>query len=188
MEFNPAQYGPVVAGIFALDAAPEGSGNRLAPLVCAASISRKAGAILAQAKGPELFPNARRPMEATVGLWLYFSFFEEAHQLVDVLDTKEAALWHGIVHRMEPDSGNAAYWYRRAGRHDIFRDLAREASRILQTLPDAEFRVGQWDPYSYLAFCDRARVQPNSSQERAAREIQRAEWQILFDYCARPAA
>ena len=50
-----------------------------------------------------------------------------------------------------------------------------------------EFRVGRWDPFAFLSFCDRARHQPGSNQEKAALEIQRAEWQILFDYCAGPA-
>jgi hypothetical protein len=65
--------------------------------------------------------------------------------------------------------------------------MARAADDILKRLPDAEFRIGKWDPFAFIAFCERARSQPNSTQEVAAMEIQRAEWQILFDYCARPA-
>ncbi|PYT12666.1 MAG: hypothetical protein DMG59_22765 [Acidobacteria bacterium] len=58
--------------------------------------------------------------------------------------------------------------------------------RVLRRIPDAEFRTGRWDPFAFIAFCDRARQQPGSTQERAAMEIQRVEWQILFDYSARP--
>jgi hypothetical protein len=32
--------------------------------------------------------------------------------------------------------------------------------------------------------CERARQQPGSDAERKAIETQRAEWQLLFDYCA----
>ena len=53
-------------------------------------------------------------------------------------------------------------------------------------IPDAEFRIGRWDPYAFVSFCDRARMQPGTAQEQTALEIQRAEWQILFDYSARP--
>jgi len=106
--------------------------------------------------------------------------------LANSCKTKEGELWHAIVHRQEPDSGNAAYWFRQAGVHPIFPKLAAAANKILERLPDAEFRVGRWDPYSFIAFCDRARDQPGSTQELAAMEIQRAEWQLLFDYCARP--
>ena len=64
--------------------------------------------------------------------------------------------------------------------------LAEQMTLDANRIPDAEFRIGKWDPYSFIAFCERARAQPVSSQEMAAMEIQRAEWQILFDYCARP--
>jgi len=52
--------------------------------------------------------------------------------------------------------------------------------------PDAEFRTGRWDPFAFVHFCERARLQPGTTQEKAAVEIQRAEWQLLFDYSARP--
>jgi hypothetical protein len=35
-------------------------------------------------------------------------------------------------------------------------------------------------------FRKNARQNPGSQLERQAREVQRAEWQLLFDYCARP--
>jgi 5-methylcytosine-specific restriction endonuclease McrBC GTP-binding regulatory subunit McrB len=118
-------------------------------------------------------------------LFLYFSCFEEAHRLLENCETTEGELWHAILHRREPDTGNAAYWFRKAGPHPTFTLLAHAAVRILHRIRDAEFRTGRWDPFAFAAFCDRARKQPGSAQMRAAMEIQRAEWQILFDYCAR---
>jgi hypothetical protein len=121
------------------------------------------------------------------GLWLYFGRFEEAHGLAQDSSTTECELWHAILHRQEPDAGNAAYWFRRVGSHPIFPKLAKASQEILERLPQAEFRVSsKWDPFGFIGFCERARTQPGSGQERAALEIQRAEWQILFDYCARP--
>lgn len=120
------------------------------------------------------------------GMWLYFSCFEEAHALVSEPHSSECELWHAILHRQEPDSGNAAYWFRKAGSHPTFPEMADEAARILNRIPEAEFRIGKWDPFGFVAFCERARTQPGSSQEQAALEIQRAEWQILFAYTARP--
>ena len=101
--------------------------------------------------------------------------------------TAEGYLWHAILHRQEGDSGNAAYWFRKAHEHPIYSVLKSEAAKILLRYRRAEFRVGHWDPYAFLSFCERARDQPGSSQAQAALEIQRAEWQLLFDYCARPA-
>ena len=142
--------------------------------------------MLGTVKPATLFPRAKEPAVPMAGLWLYFSCYEEAHTLADASRSAEGSLWHGILHRQEPDYGNAAYWFGRAGEHPTFPDTALAASEVLKRIPDAEFRVGRWDPYSFIAFCERAAAQPGTSQERAAREIQRAEWQILFDYCARP--
>jgi len=181
MGFDPSQYGPEIERVFAMD----DGGNRLTPLTCGPCSNPGARQFLATLKPAKLFPHAKEPEIAMAGLWLYFSCYEEAHNLADASRSVEGALWHGILHRQEPDYGNAAYWFGRAGQHVTFSDTARSASEILKRIPDAEFRVGRWDPYSFIAFCERASAQPGTSQERAALEIQRAEWQILFDYCAR---
>ena len=88
------------------------------------------------------------------GLYLYFSCFEEAHDLAQKCETTEGELWHAILHRQEPDSGNAAYWFRKAGQHPCFLTLAQEAVKILKRIPEAEFRTGKWDPFSFIVFCD----------------------------------
>jgi hypothetical protein len=182
MQFDPSKYGAGVARILACD----GDGQRLMPLTCGPCSSQEARKSLEAARPAELFPGAERPDASMAGLWLYFSCFEEAHTLADGCPTREGDLWHAILHRQEPDSGNAAYWFRKAGAHAIFSQLAEEANQITQRIPEAEFRVGKWDPFGFISFCERARLQPGSAQERAALEIQRAEWQLLFDYCAQP--
>ena len=42
--------------------------------------------------------------------------WELAHGLVQQDDSEEASWVHAYLHRKEGDMGNAAYWYRRAGR------------------------------------------------------------------------
>ena len=181
MEFDPAKYGPEVARVLALD----GNGNRLMPLACGPCSSQEAHRVLTASKPALLFPESEAAEAAMAGLWLYFSCFEEAHELANDCTTPEGHLWHAILHRQEGDSGNAAYWFRKAHAHPIYESLSTAAARILVRYPRAEFRVGRWDPFAFLSFCDRARAQPGSSHEQAAMEIQRAEWQLLFDYCAR---
>ena len=71
-------------------------------------------------------------------------------------------------------------------RHPVFADLANAAARIVDQYPEAGFRVdGRWDPFEFIDFCEQARRMPGTPAERAALEIQQAEWQLLFDYCAR---
>ncbi len=180
-DFDPAIYGPQVAGVLALD----GDGRRLLPLTCGVCPVEQAARELKKTTARELFPGAQDPAAAMAGLWLYFSGFEEAHELASSGSTQECELWHAILHRQEPDSGNSAYWFRKAGAHPVFSKIAHAATRILAAHPDAEFRTGKWDPFAFIAFCERARMQPGTVQERAACRIQLAEWQILFNYCAR---
>jgi hypothetical protein len=182
MDFDPKKYGPEVARILAMDQ----NGQRCAGLVCGPCTSEAARLAVAARKPAELFPSVRDSAAAMAGLWLYFSCFEEAHQLIDDPKTHEGEFWHAILHRQEPDPGNAAYWFRRVGQHAVYPELAAASKEILREYSDAEFRVGHWDPFAFVQFCERARLQPGSTQERAAMAIQRAEWQLLFDYCARP--
>lgn len=63
--------------------------------------------------------------------------WEQAHTLVQDLDTPEAAWIHAYLHRVEGDPGNAAYWYRRAGKPVASGDFAEEREAIRQALLDA---------------------------------------------------
>ena len=68
----------------------------------------------------------------------------------------------------------------------MFPSLARAAEKVAAKYPEAKFRTGAtWDPFAFIDFCEQARRAPGSGAERLAQEIQRAEWQLLFDYCAR---
>jgi hypothetical protein len=169
--FRPADYGPDVSAILALD----GDGERLMPLVMERCSSEAARERLRAASPPHMFAGARAPEMALCGLYVYFSCFEEAHAIADA-ETAEARYWHGIVHRQEPNTESAAYWFRQLGAHPIFPMLARAAGQ-----------EHAWDPFAFIEMCEEARQQPGSELEALARGIQRAEWQILFDYCARPA-
>jgi len=180
-DFDPTRYAPEVAGVLAHCE----NGQRLMPLTCRDAGSPVPSILMKTAPG-DLFPESPDPSAAMAGLWLYFSCFEKAHDLVSKSETRECELWHAILHRQEPDADNAAYWFRKVGKHLIFSKIAQAATRILERFPRAEFRVEPWDPFAFIAFCERARLLPGSVDEQAALEIQRAEWQILFDYCARP--
>jgi hypothetical protein len=58
-----------------------------------------------------------------------------AHELVQDIETREAAAVHAYLHRREGDVGNAQYWYRRAQRQAKL-DLAldEEWEKLVQEL------------------------------------------------------
>lgn len=171
-----------MAEILALDQ----SGQRLIPLVSGVCSSEAARVRLKGQAAADLFPGAYAAREALGGLWLYFSCFNECHEIVQDLSSPEASFWHAILHRQEPDSANSAYWFRCVGKHPVFSDLRTAARDVVNRFPAAGFRISsKWDPFSFVNFCEKAREAPGSPSERAALEIQRAEWQLLFDYCAR---
>jgi hypothetical protein len=187
LPFDCKKYGRRVAEILAFDQ----DGDRLIPLVSIPRISggcssKEARALLSKQKALDLFPAVQAPEAALAGLWLYFSAAHECHQIVQDLASPEGSFWHGIVHRQEPDAGNASYWFRRVGSHPVFRELHCEAQDIAARYPKAGFKpAAKWDPFAFIEVCEQARLQPGSEAEAAALEIQRAEWQLLFDYCAR---
>jgi hypothetical protein len=175
VDFHPADYGPAVADLIAL----KGGGTQPMPLVHRSCDLPEAHALLKQVSAAQLFPKARAPEAALAGLYLYFSCWDDAHSTADSLEDPNGYFWHAIVHRQEPDPGNSAYWFRKTGAHPVFPQLGAAAAA-------SGYPAGNnWDPFAFIDFCESARQRPGSKEERLAIEVQLAEWQILFDYCAR---
>jgi hypothetical protein len=166
VEFRPEDYGPDIARI--LDLA--GGGKRPMPLVRQEPVSSEA----CQSIGS-------LPAHVSVrsGLYLYCGCWDAGHTSADSVENPNGYFWHGIAHRQEPDPGNAAYWFHKTGRHPIFPMLAAEAA-------NSGYRAsGEWDPFAFIEYCESAGRRPGSPDEQIAMGVQLAEWQLLFDYCAR---
>ena len=186
--WHPGAYGGPVEEILAL----AGNGERLIPLTQemplaqAACCSEEARQRIHSVKIEDLFPSSRAPRGALTGLFVYFSCWNDAHETAQDDSSTEGSFWHAIIHRQEPDSGNSSYWFHRVGAHSVFPELLDAARDIAAAHPDAHLKLSNaWDPFAFIELCERARAHPGSELERAALEIQRAEWQLLFDYCAR---
>jgi hypothetical protein len=169
MAFDPAAYGPEIASILSLD----GNGERLMPLARTAPTNTAAARAAIEALAA--------PPTVQTGLYLYFSLWDEAHETAQNIAGAEGSYWHAIVHRQEPDAGNSDYWFRQVGRHPIFPALREQAAAI-----GVDFGP-QWNPSRFVEYCEQAREHPGGETERRALETQRAEWQLLFDYCAQRA-
>jgi len=177
LPFQPDSYGSQVAGI--LSPGEAGGGMRpmdLFPRGCSDEAVRSQ---LATAQASQLFPAARDPQAALAGLYLYFSCLNEAHEIAQNLDNSEGMYWHAILHRMEGDIGNSRYWFHRISSHPVY-PLLRHEAELLGYRTSA-----RWDPSAFAGFCESA---PGTKNEDLAKRVQLAEWQLLFDYCAAPAA
>ena len=179
--WNPGAYGGEVADILALAE----HGERLMPLAEGTCCSAEALQRIQTSKPETLFASARAPHAALAGLYVYFSCRDEAHEVAQSDSSADGSYWHAIVHRQEPDAANASYWFRRAGAHAVFPRLLEAAQTIQAAHPGADLKLPKaWDPLAFIEVCEKGRGGPGSELECAALEIQRAEWQLLFDYCA----
>jgi hypothetical protein len=60
--------------------------------------------------------------------------WEGAHRVAQDVDTAEGAWVHAYLHRKEGDTGNAGYWYRRAGKPAASGSLDAEWQAIAEAL------------------------------------------------------
>jgi len=121
-------------------------------------------------------------------LLLWHDHFEPSHSISQSIENADGAFVHGILHRREPDYSNAAYWFRRVGKHAVFSKLADRAkalvdkagqSQLIQTL----IRGGQWDAFGLIDACEQAnRRGVLESETRLLRQIQQIETRLLLGY------
>src|SRR4051794_17516100 len=109
--FGPSRYPPAIAVLLReMTLAPLGPGTP------DRSVKAKLEALDDAAFGSRIAdPDMAAAFRA--GLWLASNFLDESHAISQGLHTAEGSYWHGLMHRREPDFGNAKYWFRRVGTH-----------------------------------------------------------------------
>jgi hypothetical protein len=185
--FNPRGYGSAVAPL--LDGAKQ---NELGPGMADESIrGLLAGLTCESVVAPNRLANRDMAQACLAGLWLRRDFLDESHRISQDLDNPTGSYWHGIMHRREPDYGNSKYWFRRVGTHPVFGALAPAAQELAAGADagqgaDYLLHGDEWDPMRFVDLCQAAVDDPPLAA--LARQIQRCEWELLFDYCYRQAS
>jgi hypothetical protein len=129
---------------------------------------------------------AERCLKAALHLWN--DDLWACHDLVQDEPDEAGAYLHGVLHRREPDAGNASYWFHRVRPHPLFPELLSAARELASGGPDLG-AIGKdlaamtsWDPFRMIRWCDESR---REEDRRFLRALQAVELQgLAFSWLA----
>jgi hypothetical protein len=212
MLFDPARYGDAVARILALDGGGERL-MPLAFGTCSCERARSllsessARALFPDARAPEA------ALSGLYLYFSCLDESHSLSQQIDTADGSfwhgimhrqepdpgNSGYWfrragrHAIFPLLAAEAAGLAGEFPRAGfspgafqEHAQDGDSARDGEWLVPSVSGSPRRAlcAAWDPFAFIGFCEQARRRPGSDSEQLALRIQRAEWQLLFDYCA----
>lgn len=144
-------------------------------------------------KPSQLVPQKSSEADAVAvkaGLLQWHDALDASHQLAQSVEglgrQQSGDYWHAIMHRREPDYGNAKYWFRQLGSHSVFAELPARVADVLEHVSEGaqwSSRLtgrGTWDPLAFVDLCESCAGNEDSALGRAARHIQALEMQLLL--------
>ncbi len=117
-------------------------------------------------------------------LWLIAGELDRSHKISQKFETPDGSYWHGIMHRREGDFWNAKYWFRHAGQHPVFEQLAKQLEIMVADieacdLPLVKLTRAATMPSTVVDCCEHA-LAKNPLQVPILQQICWWEWQFLF--------
>lgn len=130
------------------------------------------------------------------GVLLLWDHLEASHTISQNLEgegsPRTADYWHGIMHRREPDLGNAGYWFRSLGYHPAFDSLrSKLADWMVEMQRPAEeielvrrslLNESKWNPFSVIDMDRLALNRPNGLEDRTLRVVMYLEMLNLLRF------
>ena len=139
--------------------------QRRAGVATVEELSSKLTAFFASEK---ISPSIQPLLKSAALLW--HDHLDASHTLAQDISTRDGSWLHGIMHRREPDYGNAKYWFHRVGPHAAFSELAARTGRK------------SWDPFAFVDDCEAAEQGKDAALTATLRQLQAAEFDVLVQH------
>ena len=139
---------------------------------------------------PTAKPNSPDVVALRAGLLLLNDFFDESHLCSQSIEgDQNADYWHAILHRREPDYGNAKYWFQHVGRHAVFGELVPSVSTMflratgslagkLERWQPHLITASGWEPFAFVDLCEAA--ESDAELRTWCEEVQFVEMMLLL--------
>ena len=111
---------------------------------------------------------------------------DESHTMSQDIESIDGSFLHGIMHRREPDYSNAKYWFRRAGTHPSFPQIASRCAELFNAPNTAKLKAqllpaGRWDSFAMVDAVEASAPEAASANARLLQRIQQIEFEVLLD-------
>ena len=130
-------------------------------------------------------PSGIQPLLRSAAL-LWHDHLNASHAISQNIETRDGSWLHGIMHRREPDYGNAKYWFRRVAPHEAFAELAGRVTAALKDdvagLSKRLIDRGEWKPFAFIDECERAEHANDAALTSMLRKIQAVEFDVLVEH------